>query len=799
MKYSFRQDNSAARSGIPLGGIGTGGVELRPDGRFYDWNIFNNEPFSANGPAESGLGVRDCFFALRTRGGVTRPQVRLLSTNETAWESDPYVFSWMRHIKEIDYDGRFPFVKMNYTDENLPVKIKMEAFSPFIPHDLKNSSLPVAAFTFTVKNITDEQIEASVLFFLKNAALYDHADRKPYIREETGDSFNTLVMGADGDDAAQTSGTLAIGCDGEDVDVFTGYQYDLNWEQMYSQDSNFWFEFRKNGWLPQDVENRAQAGVINCKVNLSPNESRKITFYLGWHFPNLIGKAPHFDYIGHNYNNYFPDAGNAVKYLKDNFKSLYTRSKAFVDSLYNSTVGDWFGDPINAQLTTLVKSSWYGEKGEFAVWEGLGCCGLQTVDVGYYGSIPIALFFPELEKQQMLLTSKFPSPDCRVPHLFPGTFQEVDLTGYIRIDMIPQWVLMLYRDYLWFDDKDFLSEVWQFTKNAMECLHKLDEDGDGLPNNKGVDQTYDVWKFYGSSAYVGCLYIASLKAAVEMAKAMGEDDAAAIYSERLAKATDSFIKELWNGKYFILWNDVAKGEKDEGIMAGALDGQWYAHLLDLGYILPEEMVKSHLKHVMLHNWHPESGLVNGAYPKGTKVPEQAIKAHQVPSPWTGTEYAVASHLLEEAMYQEALQVVMAVDERYWERGLYWNHEECGWHYYRALVSWALLLSFSGQRYDATRGKLCMAPAYPECKLPLVLPGFFGQFVMGEEDITIKPNWGELTLASLSVASYAGDVSGVKIGNKEIGFTLREDGYRTEIVFAEAVVIKGRAALVVSID
>ncbi len=28
-------------SGIPLGGIGTGSVEIRPDGQFHEWQIFN--------------------------------------------------------------------------------------------------------------------------------------------------------------------------------------------------------------------------------------------------------------------------------------------------------------------------------------------------------------------------------------------------------------------------------------------------------------------------------------------------------------------------------------------------------------------------------------------------------------------------------------------------------------------------------------------------------------------------------------------------------------------------------------
>ncbi len=37
-------------SGIPLGGLGTGSVELRSDGYFHEWQIMNNAPWGA-GPA----------------------------------------------------------------------------------------------------------------------------------------------------------------------------------------------------------------------------------------------------------------------------------------------------------------------------------------------------------------------------------------------------------------------------------------------------------------------------------------------------------------------------------------------------------------------------------------------------------------------------------------------------------------------------------------------------------------------------------------------------------------------------
>src|SRR5260221_9374833 len=35
-------------SGAPLGGIGTGFVELRPDGCFHEWQILNSGPWAGN-------------------------------------------------------------------------------------------------------------------------------------------------------------------------------------------------------------------------------------------------------------------------------------------------------------------------------------------------------------------------------------------------------------------------------------------------------------------------------------------------------------------------------------------------------------------------------------------------------------------------------------------------------------------------------------------------------------------------------------------------------------------------------
>ena len=67
--------------------------------------------------------------------------------------------------------------------------------------------------------------------------------------------------------------------------------------------------------------------------------------------------------------------------------------------------------------------------------------------------------------------------------------------------------------------------------------------------------------------------------------------------------------------------------------------------------------------------------------------------------WTGIEYAMASMMMEYGMAPEARQILSAVQDRYLRAGQPWSHVECGAHYYRAMSSWAVLLSASGFKVD----------------------------------------------------------------------------------------------------
>src|ERR1035438_8843534 len=57
-------------SGAPLGGIGTGFVEIRADGCFHEWQIFNSGPWAQDArstTAPPAAGPQYLRFLLRTR------------------------------------------------------------------------------------------------------------------------------------------------------------------------------------------------------------------------------------------------------------------------------------------------------------------------------------------------------------------------------------------------------------------------------------------------------------------------------------------------------------------------------------------------------------------------------------------------------------------------------------------------------------------------------------------------------------------------------------------------------------
>lgn len=243
-------------------------------------------------------------------------------------------------------------------------------------------------------------------------------------------------------------------------------------------------------------------------------------------------------------------------------------------------------------------------------------------------------------------------------------------------DLNSKYVLLLWRDYVWTGakDRDFLQYSWKAVKLAMEHLWQYDTDGDGMIKNAGFpDQTYDEWVARGESAYSGGLYLAALRATTEMARALGDNAAAASYDALFKKAQSAYIKDLWNGTYF---NYDQGSLYHDNSMAEQLAGQWYGSLTGLGDLVPVSMRRSALQHVYDYNVmkfnHGEMGALNGIGTDGRMLEEN----EQVKEVWVGTTFSVASHMLLEGMRDQALQTARGVYNVVWrDRGYFFRTPE----------------------------------------------------------------------------------------------------------------------------
>ena len=73
-------------------------------------------------------------------------------------------------FSEVEFLGEYPIGKVRYSQDGCPLKVEMEAFSPFIPLNAKDSALPATLFHITIENTTRSPLKASVLGWLENRA-----------------------------------------------------------------------------------------------------------------------------------------------------------------------------------------------------------------------------------------------------------------------------------------------------------------------------------------------------------------------------------------------------------------------------------------------------------------------------------------------------------------------------------------------------------------------------------------------------------------------------------------------------
>lgn len=143
--------------GMPVGGIGTGQLYLGGDGCLWHWDIFNQ-----------GIGTGADHYANPVTPSSPLAQKFSLTTGGQTRVLDRDGFS------DVTFRGEYPIGIVEYADAAVPLAVKLEAFSPFIPLNTDDSSLPATILLFTLRNTSAAPVEATLSGELENGVCLNH-------------------------------------------------------------------------------------------------------------------------------------------------------------------------------------------------------------------------------------------------------------------------------------------------------------------------------------------------------------------------------------------------------------------------------------------------------------------------------------------------------------------------------------------------------------------------------------------------------------------------------------------------
>jgi uncharacterized protein (DUF608 family) len=546
-------------------------------------------------------------------------------------------------------------------------------------------------------------------------------------------------------------------------------------------------------------------GFLAVPLSVPPGERRTATFVIAWHFPN----AQRFQHSGNLYSRRWPDALSVARYVVDRCEPLWQRTRQYHRTVYESNLPEEFLDAMTSQSVIFRgPTCFWSEDGYFGGFEGsYGCCPLNCTHVWNYAQSHARLF-PEVGRNMRV--SNF----LTFLHADGETSHREHAPHGAFIDGHCACIEAALREHQLSPDRRFLEKIWPGVKKAVDWLIRtIDSDHDGVPSGMQWN-TYDT-AVTGANTFIGSQYLSALAAGGRMALAMDDPATAERWDAIRRAGAKNQDQRLWNGRwYFQVPGTPPANDYDRGCHADQLLGQWWAHMLHLGYLYPPQRVKAALRSVMHHNFREnmagfhqaprrylmddEPGLLICTWP-GKDRPQPFIEyADEV---WTGIEYATAGAMIFEGLVDEARRIVRAARSRYDGRrraevnsgpgGNPFNELECGKFYARAMSSWSLLVACQGLVLDGPAGILGFKPKWqPEDHRSFyTAPEGWGLFVQdrrpGGQHERIEVRYGRLNVAELvfELPTPAAATATVTAGGRTIPATLHQDGLEARLVLA----------------
>ena len=741
------------RVAFPIGGIGAGMICLEGTGAISHVSVRNtmqvfNEP---------------CSFAALCIKGANGNVAKVLEGPVPAWK----VFGapntgngavgasyGLPRFDEASFQARFPFGIVTLKDPEVPLQIKVTGWSPFIPGDPDNASLPAGALEYNFSNTSAETIEAIFSYSTKNFMAL-------------GRKGNTILPIRNGfflhqeetKETPESLGSFALFVDDNNVVVDHCWFKGGWWDSL----TLAWKNIQEARMLENPpVDGACPGASLYVPFTLKPGQEKTVRLMFVWYVPktNLrLGRdapdAPAGEdsescscrYYVPWYAGRFKDIKEVARYWRRNYGELRRKTALFTETFYDSTLPAEVIEAVAANLT-ILKSPTVLRQTDGRLWcfEGCsddrGCCHGSCTHVWNYAQA-IPHLFPSLERS-LRHTEFNESQDERGHQNFrtPLPIRPASHDYHAASDGQLGGIMKVYREWRISGDTLWLKKLWPKVKISLNyCINTWDPRGKGILEEPHHN-TYDI-EYWGPDGHCSSFYLGALAGAIEMGNAM--DDDVSRYRELLVKGRKFLETELFNGEYFyqkirtqglnaefhplntsqngpgyshivkMLNTQGPKYQYGTGCLSDGVLGFWIAHMAGLGEIIDAEKAKSHLravhkynlKHDLSDHSNPQrpafavgkdGGLLLCTWPRGGQLSIPFVYSDEV---WTGIEYQVASHLMLEGVVQKGLEIVRVCRDRYDGRIRNpFDEYECGHWYARALSSYGLLQGLTGLRYDA---------------------------------------------------------------------------------------------------
>jgi non-lysosomal glucosylceramidase len=749
---------------FPLGGVAAGSLGLGGRGQLRDWEIFNR-PNQGGSPPYA-------FPAIWIRSGNSKPISHVLESRILPpYQGESGLGSnnapGLSRLDSAKFTGEYPLAHIDFEDRTLPVKVELDAFSPFIPHDPDDSGLPVAILRYRVTNSGFAAAKVGIAFSIDNPVTASPAKGIPTLNQDkrlneyrTGQQLQGLAMSnpeLSSDDPMHGSFVLAAMPEEQTrVTHWRGWPKEAWWTSPLL----YWDEFSEKGELGTEPSSRNSVGALCQQKTIPPGQSGDFTFLLAWHFPNRTpdwcgwaappGKGK--TVIGNYYATRFKDAWDAAQYTAQHLDTLETRTRAFSKAYRESSLPSVVKEAAGANLSTLASTTCFRTAdGEFHGFEGsndtIGCCYGNCTHVWNYETAT-AFLFPTFARSLRKAAFGYSLDDqgaMRARQVLPdGETRD----GIVAADGEMGQIMHVYLDWKLSGDDQWLRTMWPRIRKAMAFAWVK---GGWDPDKSGVmsgvqNNTYDV-AFFGPNPLCGVYYLGALRAAEEMARSLGDHSSAMEYRHVFEQGTRWTDANLFNGEFYIqeikgfhsdqivpvllAGANMANTENPQyqvgkGSLIDQLLGQYLAHVTNLGPLVTPAHVHTTLQSIYQYNYkrtlidhnnvertfalNNEAALVICDY---GKAPRPRIPFPYFAEVMTGFEHSTAALMIYSGMVDEGIECIHNIRARYdGEKRSPWDEAECGHHYARAMASWTSFVALSGFQYDGAEASVVAVPRIP---------------------------------------------------------------------------------------